>query len=222
MRRIKNIAPARRARLPAVHPILPRQAPGMRIGLFGGSFNPPHEGHRLASLIALRRLNLDRVWWLVTPGNPLKDNKRLPPLIERVAAAKRMACHPLIDVTGFEAAIGARYSYTTVDYLKRRCPGVCFVWLIGADSLAGFHCWRRWRGIAARLPIAVIDRPGSTLTPLNAKAAQVLRAARIDESDARKLPAMWPPAWVFLHGPRSPLSSTALRRQGLKPERGRR
>ena len=146
----------------------------------------------------------------------------MPPLAERVAAAKRMACHPRIDVTGFEAAIGARYSYTTIGYLKRRCPGVRFVWLIGADSLADFHHWRRWHRIAASLPMAVIDRPGSTLAPLSARAAQALRAARIPESDARKLPKMRPPAWVFLHGPRSTLSSTALRQQGLKPERGRR
>jgi nicotinic acid mononucleotide adenylyltransferase len=102
----------------------------------------------------------------VTPGNPLKDNKRLPPLAERIAAARRMARHPLIDVTGFEAAVGTRYSYTTIGYLKRRCPGVRFVWLIGADSLAGFDRWWRWRAIAAALPIAVIDRPGSTLAPL--------------------------------------------------------
>jgi nicotinate-nucleotide adenylyltransferase len=214
--------PARRAHLPTVRPALPRHAPGMRIGLFGGSFNPPHEGHRLASLIALRRLSLDRVWWLVTPGNPLKDNKRLTPLAERIAAARRMARHPLIDVTGFEAAIGTRYSYTTIDYLKRRCPGVRFVWLIGADSLAGFDRWRRWRAIAAALPIAVIDRPGSTLAPLGAKAAQAFRSARIAESEARKLPKMRPPAWVFLHGPRSAVSSTALRQRGDKPERGRR
>ncbi len=203
-------------------PILPRHGTGMRIGLFGGSFNPPHAGHRHASLLALRRLNLDRVWWLVTPGNPLKDNDRLPPLAERLAAARRMARHTRIDVTGFEAAIGVRYSYATVDYLVRRCAGVRFVWLIGADSLAGFHRWRRWQDIAARLPIAVIDRPGSSFAPLNARAAVALARARIEESEAQKLPEMRPPAWVFLHGPRSPLSSTALRQQMPRPEWGSR
>jgi nicotinate-nucleotide adenylyltransferase len=210
------------AQIAAGWPILPRHGKGMRIGLFGGSFNPPHAGHRHASLLALRRLNLDRVWWLVTPGNPLKDNDRLPPLAERLAAARRMARHTRIDVTGFEAAIGVRYSYATVDYLVRRCAGVRFVWLIGADSLASFHGWRRWRDIAARLPIAVIDRPGSSFAPLNARAAVALAPVRIEESEARKLPEMRPPAWVFLHGPRSPLSSTALRQQIPRPERGSR
>ena len=111
----------------------------MRIGLFGGTFNPPHEGHRLASLIALKRLKLDTVWWLVTPGNPLKENAGLPPLHERIEAARALADHPGIIVTGLEAQIGTRYTFDTIDHLTRRCAGVRFAWIMGADNLASFH-----------------------------------------------------------------------------------
>ena len=144
----------------------------MRIGLYGGSFDPAHEGHLHVSTTALRRLRLDRVWWLVTPGNPLKDNARLPPLEERIARARRLAADPRIDVTGLEAAIGTRYTFDTVDELTRRCPGVHFVWLMGADNLAQFARWQRWRDIARRVPIAVIDRPGATLKATRAPAAE--------------------------------------------------
>lgn len=192
---------------------LPFHAPGMRIGLFGGSFNPPHEGHRLVATTALNALQLDRLWWIVTPGNPLKNNAGLPPQEQRMALCRRLMPDPRVDVTGFEANIGTRYTFDTLQYLKRRCPGVDFVWIMGADSLAGFHRWQKWRGIAAMVPVAIIDRPGATLRAAASKAAQVFAAARIDESDAALLPGMKPPAWVFLYGPRSSLSSTELRRQ---------
>ncbi len=125
--------------------ILPPHTPGMSIGLFGGTFDPPHDAHRAACLIAMRRLGLDRVWWLVTPGNPLKDTRGLAPLADRIAAAKELANHPRIVVTGLEAAIGARYTYDTVSYLKAHCPGVRFVWIMGADNLRSFHRWQNWR-----------------------------------------------------------------------------
>ena len=195
-------------------PVLPRHADGMRIGLLGGSFNPPHAAHRLVSRIALTRLGLDRVWWLVTPGNPLKNNAGLPPLAARMAAARVVAADPRIDVTGFEAEIGTRFTHDTISYLVRRCPGVRFVWLMGADNLAAFHRWQRWRRIAGLVPLAVIDRPGSTLRAANAVAAMALREHRLDESDARLLAGAPPPAWIFLHGRRSDLSSTALRAAG--------
>jgi nicotinate-nucleotide adenylyltransferase len=203
--------------VPASAPVLarlPRTAPGMRIGLLGGSFNPPHAGHLLASRIALRRLGLDRIWWIVTPGNPLKDVSGLPPLARRMAQARAMAADPRIDVTGFEAAIGTRYTFDTISFLKRRCPGVRFVWIMGADNLAGFHRWQRWRDIAQLVPIAVVDRPGSTLRSTRALAAARLAAARVPEVDARRLADARPPAWAFLHGPRSHLSSTMLRNRG--------
>lgn len=144
------------------HLRLPPHAPGLCIGLFGGSFNPAHDGHRLASLTALRRLQLDKVWWLVTPGNPLKDNTRLPPLPERIRQARSVANSARIHVTGIEARLRTRYTADTLRALKRRCPGVRFVWIMGSDNLASFHRWNEWRAIARMMPIAIIDRPGST------------------------------------------------------------
>jgi nicotinate-nucleotide adenylyltransferase len=190
---------------------LPPHGPGLRIGLFGGSFNPPHAGHRQASLVALRRLGLDAVWWIVTPGNPLKDNRALPPMEARIAEARRIADHPRIHVTGLEAWAGGRYTVDLLRNLVRLAPEARLVWIMGSDNLLQFHRWRGWRRIAATLPIAVIDRPGSTHRAVRAPAAAALGRWRLDESDARLLPTQPAPAWVFLHGPRSHLSSTALR-----------
>jgi nicotinate-nucleotide adenylyltransferase len=183
----------------------------MRIGLFGGTFDPPHWAHRAASILALRRLGLDRVWWLVTPGNPLKDRRDLAPLKMRIAAARGLARHPRIDISAIEAAIGARYTYETVRYLLARCPGVKFVWIMGADNLRSFHRWRNWRRMAALVPIAVIDRLGPSLSATAGTAGLALAGARLPESAAKLLPGRKPPAWIYLHGLKSPLSSTALR-----------
>jgi len=203
-------APGGRRGLPAR---LPPFAPGMRIGIFGGSFNPPHEGHRLVGMTALKRLGLDAVWWVVTPGNPLKDTSGLPPLATRMKAAAKIADHPRVFITAFEAEIGTRYTYDTVSYLRKRCPGVQFVWLMGADNLASFHRWQNWRGIADLMPIAVIDRPRSTLRAVNSKAAHFLQPRRVPEHLAPRLAAAKPPAFVFLYGPRADVSSTELRKQ---------
>ena len=190
---------------------LPPHGRGQRIGLFGGSFNPPHDGHRAASLLAMRRLQLDKVWWLVSPGNPLKDTRALPPVAARLAAARAVAAHPRIVVTGFEATLGSPFTCDTLAMLKARCPTVHFVWLMGADSLAGFHRWKNWRSIAETYPLAIIDRPGSTLRAVQTRASAALRPFRLDESDGPLLATAPPPAFVFLHGKRSALSSTALR-----------
>ncbi|HUI21473.1 MAG TPA: nicotinate-nucleotide adenylyltransferase [Methylocella sp.] len=184
---------------------------GLRIGLFGGSFNPPHEGHRAASLLALRRLRLDRIWWLVSPANPLKDPQELAPLAVRMEAARKVSHHPRITVTALEAELDATYTFETITYLKRRCPGVHFVWLMGADNFCGFDRWQRWQDIARLVPIAIIDRPGSTLTALHGRAAEALAPYRLDETDGPCLATAAPPAFLFLHGPRSPMSSTELR-----------
>lgn len=190
---------------------IPVHYPGERIGLFGGTFDPPHEAHLAACLLAMKRLALDRVWWLVTPGNPLKDTIGLAPLDERIAAARNLARHPRIEVTGIEAAIGVCYSYDTIRYLVSRCPRVRFVWIMGADNLRTFHRWQKWRGIAELVPIAVIDRLGPSLRATGSVTAQAFGHRRVPESEAAALLSRRTPAWVLLHGLKSPLSSTALR-----------
>jgi nicotinate-nucleotide adenylyltransferase len=183
----------------------------MRIGLLGGSFNPPHEGHALITRLALRRLRLDRVWWLVTPGNPLKTQVGLAGLQARVDAARRLVAGPRVVVTDLEARIGARYTYETLAWIKRRAPGVHFVWIMGADNLRQFHLWRHWRAIAGLVPIVVVDRPGSTLSATSGRAGAALSPWRAPERDAARFATMTPPALLYLHGRRSELSSTALR-----------
>jgi len=183
----------------------------MRVGLLGGSFNPPHQAHRAISLFALKRLNLDRVWWLVTPGNPLKDHGGLHDLDERVEAARQMAHDPRIDVSCLEAVIGTRYTVDTITYLRRRASGVRLVWIMGADNLAQFHRWQNWRRIAAEVPIAVIDRPPQSFRALSAPAAQALAPYRLPENKAGRLADQHAPAWVFLTGMKLDLSSTGLR-----------
>ena len=190
---------------------IPPHAPGMKIGLFGGTFDPPHEAHLAACLLAMKRLRLDRVWWLVTPGNPLKDTRGLAPLADRMAAARVLANHPRINITDLEAGIGTRYTHETILYLRKRCPGVRFVWIMGADNLRSFHRWQRWRGIAGLVPIAVVDRLGPSLYATASLAGQALARYRVPESAAWSLPTRRPPAWVYIHGLKSPLSSTALR-----------
>lgn len=196
---------------------MPHAERGMVIGLFGGSFNPPHQGHLLVAEIALRRLGLDQLWWLVTPGNPLKSQKELAPLAERLAACETLAVDPRIKVTAFEKTLGTSYTAKTLEFIRARNPHVHFIWIMGADNLAGFHRWQRWQKIASTFPVAIIDRPGSTLAYLSSKMARTFDYARIDEEDAGVLWQKRAPAWTFIHGPRSTLSSSAIRAAAHKP-----
>lgn len=192
---------------------LPPHGAGQRIGLFGGSFNPAHEGHRRMSLLALQRLQLDWVWWLVSPGNPLKAGRPLPPLPARMQAAAELAAHPRLVVTGLEARLGTIYTADSLAALTERCPAARFVWIMGADALAQFHLWRDWRAIAASVPIAIVNRPGWEAAALSSPAAQALSGWRVPEHSPAALADFAPPAWVTLVGPRTPASSTALRDQ---------
>jgi nicotinate-nucleotide adenylyltransferase len=192
----------------------------MRIGLLGGSFNPPHEGHALITRLALRRLRLDRIWWLVTPGNPLKSLTGLAALKARVEAARGLDVGPKVVISDIEAQIESRFTYDTLRWLKRRAPRVHFVWIMGADNLRQFHRWRHWRAIADLVPIVVVDRPGSTLSATSGRAGAALARWRVPEREATRFAAMRPPALLFLHGRRSKLSSTALRRTGGEAEDG--
>jgi nicotinate-nucleotide adenylyltransferase len=198
-------------RIAAEYLRMPHAERGMVVGLFGGSFNPPHQGHALVAEIALRKLRLDQLWWMVTPGNPLKSRNHLAPLSERIALSEKIAHDPRIKVTAFEQTLGMSYTANTLAYVKARNKHVHFIWIMGADSLNTFHLWQKWQDIARTFPIAVIDRPGSTLSYLSARMAKTFHYARIDEDDAGILWKKQAPAWTFIHGRRSTLSSTALR-----------
>lgn len=188
----------------------PLVLPGQRIGVMGGSFNPPHEGHLVVAKTALRRLHLDQLWWLVTPGNPLKSHDGLAPLAERMTACREIAGRdPRMHVTAFEADLGSPYTAITLRFLRQRFPSTRFVWVMGADNLAHFHRWQDWRGIARKMPIAIIDRPGWRLRALASPAAHALARRRRSEANTSDLAHKT--GWVFLTSRLSPLSSTVLR-----------
>ncbi|WP_449042502.1 nicotinate-nucleotide adenylyltransferase [Paracoccus sp. (in: a-proteobacteria)] len=184
--------------------------PGQRIGLLGGSFDPPHAGHLHITEMALRRFRLDRVWWLVSPGNPLKPHGPAP-LPDRIAAARALVHDPRIRVTGIEVQLGTRWTADTIAALRARWPGVRFVWLMGSDNLIQFSRWDRWRGIAAQVPIGVIARPGTRTPARSSRAARILWQARLPESRAPLLAEAPAPAWVMINGPMTALSSSTIR-----------
>jgi nicotinate-nucleotide adenylyltransferase len=189
--------------------------PGMAVGLFGGSFNPAHEGHAHLAETARRRLGLDRVVWLVSPQNPLKGAGDTAPLAERLASARALAdqaAHgPAMIVSDVESRIGTQWTIDTLRALVARHPGVSFVWLMGSDNLATFHLWKGWADIMRLMPVAVIARPGSTLKGPLAPAAARFASARLPTAAARLLPSLEAPAWVWIGGPLDSRSSTALR-----------
>lgn len=181
--------------------------PGLRIGLLGGSFNPAHEGHLHVSAVALKRLGLDYVWWLVTPHNPLKGTSGMGSLHERLRAAQDLATHPRIIAMDIEHDFQTHYSFDTLCELQKRFPRVKFVWLMGSDNLEIFRRWHRWADLAQRVPIAVIQRPGTVLAALHAKAIQRFGRVR----DEHRLYDRRPPAIAIIDGKRNAQSSTAIR-----------
>jgi nicotinate-nucleotide adenylyltransferase len=182
-----------------------------RIGLLGGSFNPAHKGHRAISLHALRALDLDEIWWLVSPGNPLKPVKGMAPFAARMASARRVARHAPIRVTEIEARLKTRYTADTLARLPRLFPKHRFIWLMGADNLEQFHKWRAWRTIAAKVPIAVIARPGYDRHARASPAMGWLRRAVRPAGQAKNWTSWRLPALVLLRFRPDPTSATSLR-----------
>lgn len=159
----------------------------------------------------MKRLGLDAVWWIVTPGNPLKAHGDLAPLGERLAACRQLVSNPRIKITAFEADLGSTATAVTLSFLKRRCQGVRFVWIMGGDNLAGFHRWSDWRHIARLMPFVVADRPLWRLKALSAPAARALARYRRPDTEGKRLPSLHPPAWLYLTLRLSPESSTEIR-----------
>lgn len=191
----------------------PLARPGMTIGLLGGSFDPAHEGHAHITREALKRFGLDQVWWLVSPGNPLKTRGPAP-LADRMARARAVMDHPRVRITDLETRLGTRYTHATLSALVARYPGVRFVWLMGADNLAQFHRWEHWRAIMELVPVGVLARPGERLSARMSPAARHFRASRLGPREARRLTREAPPVWVFINVPMNDLSSTRLRAAG--------
>ncbi|MCQ0092224.1 nicotinate-nucleotide adenylyltransferase [Roseovarius sp. M141] len=202
---------------PATHPnariVLPPCRRGHVIGLLGGSFDPPHAGHVHITREALKRFGLDAVWWLVSPGNPLKERGPAP-LARRMEASRAIMQHPRVHISDFEAQIGARYTARTLATLRAARRDLNFVWLMGADNMAQFHLWQDWRQIMETVPIGILARPGARLEARASVAARMYERARVPTSHARGLGRMQAPAWCFANVPMLALSSTRLREAG--------
>ena len=185
---------------------MPHAHKNQKIGLLGGSFNPPHEGHIHASEVAIRRLKLDKIWWLVTPKNPLKEEEPAP-LEERLQQCEDITEHnPKIQCTAVEESFGSPYTIDTITKIIQKNPFARFVWVMGADNLSQLNQWKRWEDIKNKIPIAIVSRPGfQTTTPMS-------RLSRVPEKNAAKITLTKPPAWVMLHGPESETSSTEMRK----------
>jgi len=191
----------------------PHARAGQVIGLLGGSFDPAHAGHAMITEEALRRFALDQVWWLVSPGNPLKARGPAP-MAQRIARAHQVISHPRVRITGLEAQIGTRYTARTLRALQALYPGVRFVWLMGADNLGQFDKWQEWQWIMRNVPVGVLARPGQQISARTSRAARIFRASRLPAGASRLLGRGTPPRWCFVNVPMIALSSTQLRRQG--------
>ncbi len=187
--------------------------PGMTVGLLGGSFDPAHAGHVHLTRESLKRLGLDRIWWLVSPGNPLKPNPPAP-LAERLAKARSVMKHPRVVISDIEARLGTRYTAQTLRRLMAIYPGVRFVWLMGADNLAQFHHWQQWEWIISHVSMAILARPGTRLEARGARAAEEFARFRVPAEAAKTLARKGAPAWCFLDMPMNDLSSSMIRARG--------
>ena len=192
---------------------LPFVRPGQSVGVFGGSFDPPHAGHVHISQEALKRFGLDYVWWVVSPGNPLKSNGPAS-LNRRMAASRALVHNPKIVVTDLEARIGTRYTAATIEWLQVVYPGTWFVWVMGADNLVQFHQWQRWDFVMRTVPIGVLARPGVRMAAQTSKAARIFHRAKLSPTKASLLPRAAPPAWCFLNVPMVGMSSSDMRARG--------
>ena len=186
------------------------QAIKKTIGLLGGSFNPAHQGHVQITLAALKCFNLDEIWWVISPGNPLKQD-RPEPIEKRILEAKEIMCHPRVHITDIEAKLTTSYTISTLAYLMTKFPKNQFVWLMGADNLQQFDKWQNWNRIMDQVPIGILARPGNQLAPLKARAARIYRSSRIPNRQSRKLAGSLAPRWCYAVIPMSHLSSTILR-----------
>lgn len=192
---------------------IPYARPGQVVGVFGGSFDPPHQGHVHVTLEAMKAFGLDRVWWLVSPGNPLKARGPAP-LSQRLQAAKDVMRHPRVEVTDIENQTGTRATADTLAALKRLYPEVRFVWLMGADNLTQFHKWQDWQLIMDTVPVGVVARPGDRISARMSRAARVYAKYRIDGSARHLLGRADAPAWCFVNVPMVDVSSTQIRSKG--------
>lgn len=186
--------------------------PSKKIGLLGGSFNPAHEGHLYISEHALKLLELDEIWWLVSPQNPLKSETEMAPLEERTESAQKIAINSNIKVTNLESELNTQYSIDTIKAIKEKNPQDKFVWLIGADNLANFDMWKDWQEIFKSIPIAVFDREPYSRDALESKAATEFKSNKMEENNSGELTETEPPAWVYLKIPTHPASSTNIRK----------
>jgi nicotinate-nucleotide adenylyltransferase len=189
----------------------PHAERGQVIGLLGGSFDPAHEGHAHITHEAMKRLHLDQIWWLVSPGNPLKTRQPAP-MADRLAQARAVIDHPRVKITDLEARLGTRFTFATIKRLKALYPGVRFVWLMGADNLVQFHLWDRWRDILRAVPVAVLARPGAGVQAQLSRAAQVFRRNRLTRGAV--IGTRTPPVWTFINLPMNAASSSAIRKRG--------
>jgi nicotinate-nucleotide adenylyltransferase len=191
----------------------PFAAPGMTVGLLGGSFDPPHEGHVQISRAAMKRFGLDQLWWLVSPGNPLKEH---PPasLTRRMAAAQARMQHPRVQISDIEARLGTRYTAQTLRHLSRHYPKVRFVWLMGADNLAHFHRWKDWRQIFETVPVGILARPDERISARLSPAARIYAPYRLRAAQSQALAQAPAPAWCFINVPMNKASSSQIRAAG--------